>query len=130
MLRTAASTCVESVTLFSSLLQQSEHLGAFQQGVKQDQLQLAFNQASAKLAQHRVVEASVGQFQTERILPVNPAPHRIRGLAVRQAFHKLQHGCKADPQGSSGNSIVRSWEVLSSVIQPRALFGFINQRSL
>ena len=55
------------------------------------------HQARAELAQHRAVEASVGKRQAEQILPVDPAPHRISRLPIRQPFCELQQGHQRQP---------------------------------
>jgi PAS domain-containing protein len=37
------------------------------------------------------MEARVGQLEPQRILPVNPAAHRIGGLPVTEVLQKLKH---------------------------------------
>jgi hypothetical protein len=37
-----------------------------------------------------VVEAGIGQVQGEQILPIDPGPDRLSGLAVTQPFAELQ----------------------------------------
>ena len=55
---------------------------ARQQQVEEQRLLRAHQQPRAERAQHRVVEAGVVQRQAERVLPVDPASHRLGGLAV------------------------------------------------
>ncbi|MFL4967846.1 MAG: hypothetical protein ACJ8EU_03885 [Xanthobacteraceae bacterium] len=37
-----------------------------------------------------MVEAGIGQVQGEQILPIDPGPDRLSGLAVTQPFAELQ----------------------------------------
>ena len=50
-----------------------------------------FQQPVAEVAEHAVVEAGVVQVEAERVLEVDPAAHRFRGVAVGQAEQELQH---------------------------------------
>jgi hypothetical protein len=54
------------------------------------------DETRAELAQHRRIKAGVGQLQGQRIFPVDPPAHGIRGLAVGQVFGELedQHQCQ------------------------------------
>jgi hypothetical protein len=54
-------------------------------------LRLACNKAGAELGQHAEMEARIGQLKPQRILPVNPAAHRIGGLPVTEVLQKLKH---------------------------------------
>ncbi len=63
-------------------------------------------QTGAELAQHRVVEACVGRRKTERILPVDPAPHGISRLAVGQVLHERQHHSQGEPTWRFGRLAV------------------------
>ena len=48
-------------------------------------------QPVAEVAQHAVVEAGIVEVEAERVLEVDPAPHRLGGVAVGQAEQELQH---------------------------------------
>ena len=39
-----------------------------------------------------MVEAGIGAFQPEDVFPINAAADGIRGLAIGEAFGKLEHG--------------------------------------
>ncbi|GGL60238.1 hypothetical protein GCM10014719_71680 [Planomonospora parontospora subsp. antibiotica] len=49
------------------------------------------DQAGAKAAEHREVEPRIGQLQAQRVLPLDPAPHRVGGLPIGQVLGVLQH---------------------------------------
>jgi len=49
-------------------------------------------QPPPELAQHRAIEPVVAEFQAQRVLPVDPAAHRLGRLAIRQPFAELQEG--------------------------------------
>ena len=70
---------------------------ARQQGVEQESLGRAGRQTGAKLAQHRRVEARIGQVQPEGVLPVDPAAYRVSGLAIRERLGKLQDADQRQP---------------------------------
>ena len=55
--------------------------------------------ARAELAQNRVVEAEVGQFQAQQILPVDPRADRVGGMPVGQPLHELQERREREPDG-------------------------------
>ena len=63
-----------------------------QDGIQQRSLGGPRHQARPELAQHRAVEAGVGERQAEEILPVDPAPDSIGRLAIRQPLRELQQG--------------------------------------
>ena len=48
-------------------------------------------QPVAEVAQHAVVEAGIVEVEAERVLEVDPAPHRLGGVAVGQVEQELQH---------------------------------------
>jgi hypothetical protein len=73
------------------LLEPATGARLLQYQVEQAPLGPTGHQTGAELGEHRMVEAGVGQLQAEGILPVQPAAHRIRRLAVGQPFHELQH---------------------------------------
>jgi hypothetical protein len=72
-------------------------LAGLEQLVQQAFLGAACQQARAELAQHRVVEARVGQLEPEQVLPVDPAPDRLRGPPVGQVLAELQDGDQSQP---------------------------------
>ena len=78
-------------------LDQALLLQALQQSIEQEKPSVACDQAGAELAQHRVVEARVGQCQAQRIFPVDPAPHGVGRLAVGEVLHELQHHSQREP---------------------------------
>ena len=53
-----------------------------QEGVEELQLGLAVDQARAEFAEDGVVEAGIGQFQGEGVLPVDSPADGIGGLAI------------------------------------------------
>lgn len=60
-------------------------------GLGQEQVQdvatvVVPGQAVPELAEHRVVEARVRQFQAQRVLPVDPAADGLRGLTVGEVL--------------------------------------------
>ena len=68
-----------------------------EQLVQQALLGAALEQARAELAQHRVVEAGVGQLQPEQVLPVDPRPHRLGRPPIGQVLTELQDGHQRQP---------------------------------
>ena len=60
-------------------------------------------QTVTEFAEHGKVEAGVGQVQTHKVLPVDPSPDRLGGLAISQMFAKLQNRHQGQaPWGQSG----------------------------
>ena len=78
-------------------LEQAPRLARLQQLVQQPLLGAAHEQAGAELAQHRVVEAGVGQLKAEQVFPVDPGPHRLGRLPVGEALAELQEGDQGQP---------------------------------
>ena len=74
------------------------------------QLGRALDQARAELREDREVEARVGQFEPEGVLPVDPTAHRVGGLAVGEALFELHHGDESEPPGALGGSALRREE--------------------
>src|SRR3982751_360051 len=74
----------------TACLQQAALTIPRQQGLAQALLEAARDQAGAELAKHGEVKPGISQFQTERILPVDPTPDRIGCLPVRQTLGELQ----------------------------------------
>jgi hypothetical protein len=48
------------------------------------------DQPLPKPGQHRVIKPRISQLQAQGVLPVDPAPHRIRGLPISQILGELQ----------------------------------------
>ena len=97
-MRTAARTWVESVRC-RPVADQSEFTASVQEGVEELQFGLAVDQAGAELAEHGVVEAGIGKFQGEGVLPVDPPADGVGGLAVGEAFDVLENANHGDPSG-------------------------------
>ena len=95
----AARTCVESVRCRPRCADQAEFLELVQQGVQKPLFGLAVDQARAELAEHGVIEAGIGQFQTQGVLPVDAAADGVGGLAIRQALDVLEDGGQGQPGG-------------------------------
>jgi hypothetical protein len=85
--------------LAASSLEQLMRRGDLQHRIQQQGLGRARDQARAELAQHRAVEARVGERQAKQILPVDPAPHCIGCLSVRQVLGELQQGHQGQTPG-------------------------------
>src|SRR3954454_15900382 len=73
-----------------------------EQSMKDLFLSPARHQTGTELTEHRAVETSVSQFQTEQILPVDPAADGIGSLTVREVFSILQQAHQQQPPGSLG----------------------------
>ena len=56
-------------------------------------------QPGAELAEHRVVEAGIGQVQGEQILPVDPGSNRLGRLPIAQALAEVEERDKRQPPG-------------------------------
>lgn len=97
--------------LLAPLLEPAALTGLFQYQVEQALLGSASHQAGAELGEHRMVEAGVGQVQAEGVLPVQPAAHRVRRLAVGQPFHELQHRDQRQAPGRLSRLTVHRKEV-------------------
>ena len=67
------------------------------EGVEQQSFSTAVNQARAELAQDSMIEAGIGQRQTQRAFPVDPPAHGIGGLTVGQTLDVLQHRRQGEP---------------------------------
>jgi hypothetical protein len=68
--------------LSAPLSDQAEFAASFQEGVEELQFGLALDQARAELAEHGVIEAGIGQFQGEGVLPVDAVCRESRGSSV------------------------------------------------
>ena len=49
-----------------------------------------------------MVEAGVGQFQAEGVLPVDATTDGISGLTIGEALDELEHGGQGEPGGGGG----------------------------
>jgi hypothetical protein len=78
--------------LLAPLLEPAAGAGLIQDQVEPPLLGPASHQARAKLRDDGVVATGGGELQAERILPVQAAAHRVRGLPVGQPFNELPHG--------------------------------------
>ena len=75
---------------------------SFQEGVEELLFGLAVDQAGAELAEHGVVEAGIGQFQGEGVLPVDATTNGIGGLAIGESLDVLEDGGQGEPCGGGG----------------------------
>ncbi len=72
-------------------LHQAQLPAPLQQPVQHHQLQAPRHQPPPELAQHAEIKPLILQFQAQAVLPVQPPPHRVRRLPVRQVLRELQH---------------------------------------
>ena len=84
------------------LADQAEFPASFQEGVQELLFGLAVDQAGAEFAQHGVIEAGIGQFQPQGVLPVDAATDGVGGLAIGEALDVLEHGDQGQPCGRGG----------------------------
>jgi hypothetical protein len=71
-----------------------------QQGLQEQVLRAASQHPVAELREDREVKARIAQLQPQGILPVDASPHRLGRLAVREAFHELEHADEGEaPRG-------------------------------
>ena len=82
---------MESVRWVVALADQPGLLQPGQGQVKEPVRPPVLQQPVAEVAQHAVVEARIVEVEAERVLEVDPAPHRLGGVAVRQVEQELQH---------------------------------------
>jgi hypothetical protein len=78
-------------------LEQASRLAHLEQPAEQPLLGAALEQAGAELAQHRGVEAGVGQLQPEQVLPVDARPHRLGRAPVGEVLAELEQGDERQP---------------------------------
>jgi hypothetical protein len=84
-------------TLSASSFQQSSVLSECDDGIEDTPLGAVEHQAATKLAQDGVMNAEVGEFQAEQVLPVDARANRIGCLPVGQAFLKLEQRHQSEP---------------------------------
>ena len=99
--RTAARTWVESVRCRPRSRIRPSSLASVQEGVQEPLFGLAVDQAGAELAEHGVIEAGIGQFQAQGVLPVDAAADGVGGLAIGEALDVLEDGGQGQPGGRS-----------------------------
>ena len=104
----APTTWVESVRCRPRALSSPCVLCQRQQGIQEQGLRLPSDQPGAELAQDGMVEAGIGQLQAQDVFPINAATDRIRGLAIGEAFGKLQDAWPA-PGGQALLPVGRAW---------------------
>jgi hypothetical protein len=76
--------------------------GNLEDGVEEQVLGPASDEARPELAEDGGVEASVGERQGEHVLPVDQTAHGIGRLPVRQALGELEQGNKNQAPGCRG----------------------------
>ena len=65
---------------------------------RQQPLGLAIGeQPRPELGKHRGVKARVRQVKAQRVLPIQPCPHRVGGLPIGEALDELQHQHQRQP---------------------------------
>ena len=82
---------MESVRWAGALADQPGLLQPGQGQVKEPVRPAVLQQPVAEVAQHAVVEAGIVEIEAERVLEVDPAPHRLGGVTVGQVEQELQH---------------------------------------
>lgn len=83
-------------------LQQPTVTGHVQETGEQTLAGLVFEQAGPELAQDRKVEAGIRKIESEQVLPVNPASHRVGGAPVAQPFPELHQCDECEAPGRVG----------------------------
>ena len=91
--------------------QQIMRLSNSQDGIEDTALGAVKHQAATELAQDRVMNAEVGEFQAEQVLPVDARANRIGCLAVGQAFPKLEQGHQGEPYRGLGGLTLRGKDI-------------------
>jgi hypothetical protein len=97
--------------LASARLEPAAVLTPLQQRVQQHLFETALDQAGAKLAQRRVMESLVAQFQAKGILPVNPGTRRVRRLPVTQVLERTASRSPS-PVATDGGRVALRWHRL------------------
>jgi hypothetical protein len=60
---------------------------------------LLLQQPVPEVAQHAEMEARIAGVEAERVLEVDPAPHRLSGITAGQAGQELQHAHRGQLRG-------------------------------
>jgi hypothetical protein len=104
---------------------QSEIPASVQEGVQELLSGLAVDQSGAELAQDGVIEAGIGQFQAEGVLPVDAAADGVGGLAVGEALDVSENRGQRQPCGRGGGLAAGGEEVgeLIVVVERSAFLG-------
>ena len=95
-------------------LQQPVLSGCRQQAGQQALGGFMLEQPGAELAQHREVEAAVGQVEGEQVFPVDPAADCLGSLTVTQALAELHQGNKGEAPGRIGG-LTKLWIKIGKV---------------
>src|SRR5260370_30278365 len=95
-----AKTWVESVRCRPPAVPPSTLPTLFQEQIQQTLLGIALNQAGAKLRKHGVIKPRVCQLQAECVFPSQSITHGVSGLAIGQAFQKLEEHHQRHPPRS------------------------------
>src|SRR5215212_5684769 len=97
-----------------------------QQRLQQEPLRTAIKQTRPELAQHRRIEPRVGQLQAQHVLPVDPAPHRVRGLPIGESLSILKDADQCQPPGSQSWLPVRG-EAVNEQLVNEELTEFVGE---
>ena len=65
-------------------------------------LGLTGDQARPKLAEYRMIEARVGEFESKQILPIQSSSYRIGRRPIRQVLNKLEDRDPGSPSRGLG----------------------------
>src|SRR5262249_29141585 len=95
----------------AACLEPTAFAAAVQDRVEQAPFGRAGDQTGAELAPDGAVEAGVGPFQGEGVLPVDAGADGGGGLAVGQVLDELEDGDEGEPPGGLGRSAPRGVEV-------------------
>ena len=68
-----------------------------QEGLEESFLRAALEQARAELAEHGGIEAGIGEFEAEEVLPVDPGADGVGGRAIGQLLDELEDGHQGQP---------------------------------
>jgi hypothetical protein len=85
-------------------LEQVEVTKPVQEEVQEQLFGLASDQTGAELTQDGRIEAGIGQFQSQGVLPVDARADGLDGLAVRQALDVLEDGGQGEACGGESGS--------------------------
>jgi len=96
-------------------LQPATFAAALQEEVQQPWFGRAGEEAAAKLTQDGTIEAGVGEFQAEGLLPVDTGTNGLGRLTVGEFLHKLQDRDQGEPPGCLGGLATR-WVEGSEVV--------------
>ena len=94
--------------LLTSLFEPAALPTVLKQHLQEEFFLVARKLASAKLAEHRKVDARIPEFETEDVLPVDATAHRFNSLSVRVVLHILHDTDQRQaPRGFGERSQVR-----------------------